>query len=142
MTQMLVSGMFLSSKAPTDLSCIVGTDASGKNKWAGECAACGKWCGAVQERLERNDIRCKAGFYRDWRRYMVRILFLANILNSFIILDILNQFLVLTSSYYFLSNCSGSVLYLTQFLTLLGVFVRRRLIYKKLYYTTKRRHQK
>jgi len=70
MTQMLVSGMALSSKAPTDLSCIVGTDASGKNKWAGECAACGKWCGAVQERLERNDIRCKAGFYRDWRRYM------------------------------------------------------------------------
>ena len=73
MTQALVSGFTLpgGDRMPEDLSCVVGTDASGEQKWAGECAACGKWCGAVKERLETNGIRCKTGFYREWRRLMV-----------------------------------------------------------------------
>ena len=55
---------------PRDLSCNIGTDAQGETKWAGETATCGKWAGAVQERFETNDIRCKTGFYREWRRLM------------------------------------------------------------------------
>ena len=73
MTQLLVSGFTLPGPAgkPQDLSCKIGLDASGENKYAGESAVCGKWAGAVKERLERNGIRCKSGFYREWRRLMV-----------------------------------------------------------------------
>lgn len=72
MTQLLVSGFTLPGPAgkPQDLSCKIGLDASGENKYAGESAVCGKWAGAVKERLERNGIRCKSGFYREWRRLM------------------------------------------------------------------------
>ncbi len=55
---------------PRDLSCNIGIDSNGADKLAGECAACGKWAGAIQERLESNGIRCKTGFYREWRRMM------------------------------------------------------------------------
>lgn len=74
MTQVLITGFTLPPQGfpgkPRDLSCNIGTDAGGNEKIAGECAACGKWSGAIQERLEENDIRCKVGFYRDWRRMM------------------------------------------------------------------------
>jgi hypothetical protein len=57
---------------PEDMSCNIGTDANGEEKWAGESTACGKWNGAVAERLGENAIRCKTVFYREWRRAMVR----------------------------------------------------------------------
>ena len=55
---------------PQDLSVKIGVDASGEDKWAGEAAVCGEWQGAFAERLERNGIRCRTGFYREWRRWM------------------------------------------------------------------------
>ena len=71
MTQAIVTGF---EKTPSgtfrDLSTRLGTDATGEEKWAGECAACGKWNGAIAQRLERNGIRCSVDFYRDWRRKM------------------------------------------------------------------------
>lgn len=77
MTQVLITGLGVSSGANNnnntiikDLSAKIGTDAMGEDKWAGECAACGKWNGAIAERLERNDVRCNVDFYRDWRRRM------------------------------------------------------------------------
>lgn len=72
MTQLLVGGFTTPAPPykPRDLSCNIGIDNNGENKIAGECAACGKWSGAVQERLESNGIRCKTGFYREWRRMM------------------------------------------------------------------------
>lgn len=72
MTQMLVGGFTTPGPArkPRDLSCNIGLDSYGEEKVAGECAACGKWAGSVQERLESNGIRCKTGFYREWRRMM------------------------------------------------------------------------
>eukprot|EP00978_Attheya_sp_CCMP212_P003065 scaffold6251_cov52-Attheya_sp.AAC.3 len=45
-------------------------DAQGGRKYAGESSACGKWSGAFQARLDRNAVRCKRGFYREWRRDM------------------------------------------------------------------------
>ena len=72
MTQVLVTGLEVSGPANQikDLSSKIGTDAMGEDKWAGECAACGKWNGAIAERMERSDIRCNVDFYRDWRRRM------------------------------------------------------------------------
>uniref|UniRef100_A0A7S2IBY6 Uncharacterized protein n=1 Tax=Helicotheca tamesis TaxID=374047 RepID=A0A7S2IBY6_9STRA len=72
MTQVLVSGMTLPGPTgkPQDLSVKMDMASNGEEKWAGECAACGKWNGAVAERLVRNGIRCKTGFYREWRRFM------------------------------------------------------------------------
>ena len=75
MTQLLCGGFttpdnIFGTIKPRDLSCNIGIDAQGESKWAGETATCGKWAGAVQERFETNDIRCKAGFYREWRRLM------------------------------------------------------------------------
>jgi hypothetical protein len=71
MTQAIMTGF---EKTPSgsfkDLSTRLGADAVGEEKWAGECAACGKWHGAIAERLERNAIRCSIDFYRDWRRKM------------------------------------------------------------------------
>ena len=72
MTQLLVGGFTTPGPIgkPRDLSCNIGLDAGGEAKYAGESAACGKWCGAIEERLENNSIRCKTGFYREWRRKM------------------------------------------------------------------------
>eukprot|EP00804_Cyclotella_cryptica_P031320 CCRYP_011118-RA/>CCRYP_011118-RA protein AED:0.05 eAED:0.05 QI:588/1/1/1/1/1/3/140/321 len=58
------------TRKPEDLSCNIGTDANGEEKWAGESATCGKWNGAVASRLSANAIRCKTVFYREWRRAM------------------------------------------------------------------------
>jgi hypothetical protein len=71
MTQFLITGIDFSTVRPLDRCVKLGVDAGGTDKWAGECAACGKWQGAIAERLERSDIRCKINFYRDWRRLMV-----------------------------------------------------------------------
>ncbi len=75
MTQLLC-GSFTTPGAtgvgrPQDLSCNIGADAMGESKWAAETAVCGKWAGAVQARFENYQIRCKTGFYREWRRFMV-----------------------------------------------------------------------
>jgi hypothetical protein len=72
MSQMLVGGFTTPGPIgkPRDLTCNIGTDAGGNTKIAGNCAACGKWAGAIQERLESHDITCKTGFYREWRRMM------------------------------------------------------------------------
>jgi len=53
-----------------DCSTTLGLAENGEEKFAGECAACGKWSGAVEGRLESNAIRCKTVFYREWRRLM------------------------------------------------------------------------
>jgi hypothetical protein len=72
MTQVVAAGIeFLpSANQVRDLSTRLGTDAMGEEKWAGECAACGKWNGAIAQRMERSDVRCSVDFYRDWRRKM------------------------------------------------------------------------
>ena len=72
MTQVLISGMRPTpSGRMEDLSVRLYTDtANGEEKRAGECAACGKWAGAIAERLERNEVRCRTDFYREWRRRM------------------------------------------------------------------------
>jgi hypothetical protein len=71
MTQVLITGMEVTSgKAIKDVTTNLGTDAMGADKLAGECTACGKWNGAVAERMERSEVRCKIDFYRDWRRKM------------------------------------------------------------------------
>lgn len=72
MTQVMVAGFTTPGPIgrPQDLSINIGQDSYGENKSAGECASCGKWAGAIQERLEENGIVCKTGFYREWRRIM------------------------------------------------------------------------
>jgi hypothetical protein len=70
MTQVLITGMKFSPRID-DISVNLGNDAQGEVKLAGECCACGKWQGSISQRLERNGVRCKTGFYREWRRSMV-----------------------------------------------------------------------
>lgn len=71
MTQVLITGLEVTQmRTVRDISTRLGTDSMGEEKWAGECAACGKWNGAVGERFQRKDIRCSVDFYRDWRRKM------------------------------------------------------------------------
>ena len=75
MTQVLITGMScrmtdLGTLQIQDASTRIGTDAVGEEKWAGECSACGKWNGAIAQRLGRADVRCNIDFYRDWRRKM------------------------------------------------------------------------
>jgi len=76
MTQLLWNGISLPNGADgtavkaADLSCKVGIASNGEDKWAGECAVCGKWRGAVKARFEVNEIRCSSAFYREWRRLM------------------------------------------------------------------------
>lgn len=70
MTQFLVSG-FKTKPIIEDTCTKLGMSANGEDKYAGECAACGKWSGSVEARLENNAIRCKTVFYREWRRLMV-----------------------------------------------------------------------
>lgn len=70
MTQIVISGMELGEHGIRDLAVSLGTDTVGQEKWAGECAACGKWNGAIAKRLARNEVRCSTDFYRDWRRKM------------------------------------------------------------------------
>jgi len=70
MTQVLISGMEIGAEGIKDLSVSLGPDSVGQEKWTGECAACGKWNGAIAKRLERNDVRCTTDFSKDWRRKM------------------------------------------------------------------------
>jgi len=69
-TQVLISGMEVRPMGVVDVSLQVGVASNGEEKWSGECAACGKWLGAIEKRLEANNIRCKTGFYREWKRDM------------------------------------------------------------------------
>eukprot|EP00970_Alexandrium_tamarense_P014154 scaffold3936_cov187-Alexandrium_tamarense.AAC.1 len=64
------TGLGGTTRKPEDMSCNIGADANGENKWAGESVACGKWNGAIAGRLSENAIRCKTVFYREWRRAM------------------------------------------------------------------------
>jgi hypothetical protein len=64
------TGLGGTTKKPEDLSCMIGQDSQGEEKWAGESQTCGKWNMAVATRLHDNGIRCKTGFYREWRRAM------------------------------------------------------------------------
>jgi len=70
-TQVLVSGLkFTDAKRVQDISVQLGFSANEEAKWAGQCTACGKWNGAIAQRMESNAINCKVDFYRDWRRSM------------------------------------------------------------------------
>eukprot|EP00592_Proboscia_alata_P002630 CAMPEP_0194365714 /NCGR_PEP_ID=MMETSP0174-20130528/13758_1 /TAXON_ID=216777 /ORGANISM="Proboscia alata, Strain PI-D3" /LENGTH=406 /DNA_ID=CAMNT_0039140541 /DNA_START=90 /DNA_END=1310 /DNA_ORIENTATION=- len=72
-SQILLSGIRLDppGEMPVeDLSLRFGYDQRGGEKWTGECAACGKWMGAIYARLYRNNVRCRTMFYREWRRNM------------------------------------------------------------------------
>lgn len=64
------SGLGGVTRKPEDMSCNIGVDSMGDQKWSGESQACGKWQGAIGSRLEANGIRCKTVFYREWRRAM------------------------------------------------------------------------
>jgi hypothetical protein len=98
MTQVLISGMRIKSNNEVeDIKAFLGTSENGEEKLAGklfndlrvptrailltrhsiqcslhigECSACGKWKGSIQERLERSNVYCHADFYREWRRRM------------------------------------------------------------------------
>jgi len=71
MTQAMMTGYVRTPSGQfKDLTTDLGLDAQGEKKLAGECCACGKWNGAIKERLERNGINCVTDFYRDWRRKM------------------------------------------------------------------------
>jgi len=71
MTQVLISGMKVTKmNRVIDLSVKLGADTMGMDKWAGECAACGKWNGAIAKRLERSTIRCRTDFYRGAQRHL------------------------------------------------------------------------
>ena len=64
------TGLGGTTKKPEDLSCMIGNDSQGEEKWAGESQSCGKWNAAISSRLYNNGIRCKTVFYREWRRAM------------------------------------------------------------------------
>jgi hypothetical protein len=54
---------------PKDGEVSLGIDKRGEPKLAGESVVCGKWSGAVLNRLERGGLPCQKLFYNDWRRY-------------------------------------------------------------------------
>jgi hypothetical protein len=71
MTQCALGGLAIAPNGRAmDRSVNLGLDANGESKYAGECAACGKWAGSVAERLQRSQVRCATYFYREWRRKM------------------------------------------------------------------------
>jgi hypothetical protein len=71
MTQVLITGMkYTPAKQVQDLSVNLGLAANEEQKVAGQCTACGKWNGAISERMSRNNVSCKTDFYREWRRQM------------------------------------------------------------------------
>lgn len=44
----------------------------GEPKWVGESSVCGKWRGAVKERLTRQDaVFCKSMDFMQWRKEML-----------------------------------------------------------------------
>ncbi|KAJ1459940.1 hypothetical protein M885DRAFT_510406 [Pelagophyceae sp. CCMP2097] len=56
-------------KVDDDRTCM-GNDAMGREKWAAESCATGKWAGAVADRMVRANLHCSELFQRDWRRHM------------------------------------------------------------------------
>ncbi|CAB9525263.1 expressed unknown protein [Seminavis robusta] len=71
MTQVLTSGLRVTElKTVVDTGVQLGFAGNEEEKWAGRCTACGKWNGAIAERMERNNVICKTDFYREWRRQM------------------------------------------------------------------------
>jgi hypothetical protein len=70
MTQVLISGFQATENQVLDRKVLLGTDAVGEDKLAGECTACGKWAGSIASRLERGNVYCRTEFYREWRRKM------------------------------------------------------------------------
>ena len=71
MTQTMIGGLHIGREGrPEDLSVSLGLDSYGENKMANECTACGKWAGAIAERLQRSQVTCAVDFYREWRRKM------------------------------------------------------------------------
>lgn len=56
---------------PKDGEVSLGIDKRGEPKLAGESVVCGKWSGAVLNRLERGGLPCQKLFYNDWRRYVL-----------------------------------------------------------------------
>ncbi|CAN0104848.1 unnamed protein product [Discosporangium mesarthrocarpum] len=48
----------------------IGTDTRGEPKLSGESVACGKWRGALKERLAKRALPCSTVFYLDFRRVM------------------------------------------------------------------------
>jgi len=76
-TQMLpYFTLFSKGGRPQDSLVDLGTDAFGEAKYAGETSICGKWAGALKQRLDRLNLHSRILFYRDWRRAMLeKILF-------------------------------------------------------------------
>ena len=71
MTQVLISGMKVTNNNEViDQKVILGVDAVGEDKLAGECTACGKWAGSIASRLNHANVFCRTEFYREWRRKM------------------------------------------------------------------------
>lgn len=71
MTQVLISGLRIAPNGRAqDRTVNLGLSGNGEEKIAGECTACGKWAGAIAERLQRSTVRCATDFYREWRRKM------------------------------------------------------------------------
>lgn len=70
MTQVLISGFKATENQVMDRKVLLGTDAVGEDKLAGECTACGKWAGSIAARLARGNVFCRTEFYREWRRKM------------------------------------------------------------------------
>ena len=73
MTQVLISGMRMTGfeNRVEDVRVRLDSDSAiGEEKWAGECAACGKWAGSIEDRLARSEVTCSTDFYREWRRKM------------------------------------------------------------------------
>jgi hypothetical protein len=74
MTQVLISGISIVERngqvRVEDGTVNLGADSYGEIKTAGTCSACGKWRGAVAERLTRSNVKCDVDFYREWRRKM------------------------------------------------------------------------
>lgn len=71
MTQVLITGMRIGrNNQVEDMKTLLGSDAVGEDKIAGECSACGKWAGSIAARLDRSNVFCRTEFYREWRRKM------------------------------------------------------------------------
>jgi hypothetical protein len=71
MTQVLLAGLKVLDNSRVEDQCVsLGLAGNDQEKLAGQCTACGKWNGAIAQRMERNNVLCKIDFYRDWRRAM------------------------------------------------------------------------
>ena len=72
MTQVVIGGLQMvgNQGRVQDVSVNLGLAGNGEPKLANTCAACGKFAGAISERLERSQVKCTVEFYREWRRKM------------------------------------------------------------------------